>query len=63
MLRILVKIDGEEYRILADPDRWEKSTKPYLLDCDHEIEELGEFEGDHEVTDDLLSDLLEPRDA
>lgn len=61
-MKLLVRIDGTEYRVLADPERWEKSTKPYLLDCDHEIEELGEFEGEHEITDDHLSDLVEPGD-
>jgi len=61
--RILVKIDGTEYRVLADIERWEESTKPYLLDCGHEIEELGAFAlGDHQITDDLLSDLLERGD-
>ena len=62
MKKILVKIDGIEYKVLADPERWEKSTKPYLLDCGHEIEELGEFAFDHEITDDLLSDLIEGGD-
>jgi hypothetical protein len=60
--KILVKIDGVEYRVLADPERWEKSTKPYLLDCGHNIEEFGPFIEEHEITDDLLSDLLEARD-
>jgi len=62
MAKILVKIDGNEFRVLADPERWEKSTKPYLLDCGHTVEEFGPFIGEHEITDDHLSDLLEERD-
>lgn len=39
--KILVRIDGTTYRVLADRDRWKRSTKPYLRDCGREVEELA----------------------